>query len=123
MIENYLGYMEICMQLYINQNGNKKTLECLQKYEIMLNDEYEKLSEEEKEILKELISSKIKNAKMEKSTIMLAQSLMLKDSQLKSIFPGHIKAQYSDKLKKNQQEIHYLESINRIINNPRGMTR
>ena len=30
MIENYLGYMEICMQLYINQNGNKGNTKKLQ---------------------------------------------------------------------------------------------
>ena len=95
----------------------------LNKYETLLQNEYNNMSENDKKTIEEILDSRIMSIKMEKSTIILAQGIIQKDQQLKSVFPGHIKAQYSDKLKKYQKEIHYLESIKRSMTSTQGMTR
>jgi len=123
MIENYLGYLEICTQLYTTNNSKKEVMECFEKYHNLLEQEYSQIPEEEKIILKEVINSKIENLKTEKSSTMMAQLMVIKDSQLNSIFPGHIKAQYSDKLKKYEKELHFLQSIYLNMNISKGVSK
>ena len=119
MIENYLAYMEICMQLYVNKTGSEE----FRKYHDMLDNEYKKLSQEEKEILKEIINSKINNLNGERSTIIAVEEIMTKDKKLNDVYPGHIRAQYSNKLKNYAKAQHFLQSISRIINETRGFSR
>ena len=123
MLENYLGYLEICIQLYTNQKENPETIQCFNKYYNILEEEYKSLSQEEKENLKEIIENKIISLKTEKATIMTAQIMMYKDKELNSVIPAHIKAQYSDKLKKYAKEEHFLTSIDKYINDSKGMSR
>lgn len=123
MLDKYLVYMEICMQLYTNNIETEEAFDCMSKYDKMCEQAYNKLSEEDKEILREIINTKITNVQLERSTIMHAQLMMKKDSELNDIYPGHIKAQYSDKLRRYQREIHYLSSVAIRIKPPRGISK
>ena len=122
-MDRCIAYLEIYKQLYIAQKNTQDNT-YMDKYHSLFHQEYEKLSDEDKEIVKEVINQKILTARREREEIMTILTIVqLKDQKLKTIFPGHIMAQYKDKLKTYQREMHFLQSIARFVNQSKGISK
>lgn len=119
MVENYLALLEISMQLYINKDENKNNNNDfrtnLDKYIELSNKELKKMSFEDKEILKQIITQKIEVEQTEKTTIVVIFNNIARDESLRKSLPGHVLAQYSDKIKKYPKKMQFLQSVSKQL--------